>query len=287
MVAVITGYITYAKATVGYGDLLARQRPVPSKQLHYGPQPDQFGELWLPEGKVAHPVVVMIHGGCWQAALPGVELMAYIAEDLRKSGIAVWNIEYRRLGTDGAGYPGTFLDTANGIDYLRQIADTYKLDISRLVVMGHSAGGHLALWAAARNRIAADSQLYTQHPLPIKLVITLAGINNLAAYRNNGPRACGGPRTIDLLVGAGAREEPYTDTSPVAMLPIGVKQIIVSGDLDSIVPAKFGNAYGAAAQAAGDKVSVMNLKNAGHFELIDPTSDAWGRIKAEIVAALK
>jgi acetyl esterase/lipase len=283
---VIIGCPLLQASPISFSDLLRRERPVATQHIAYGKQPAQFGELWLPEGPGPHPVLVMIHGGCWQAALPGVELMAYIAEDMSRSGFAVWNLEYRRLGTPGAGYPGTFLDIADGMDYLRILKETYALDLSHVVVTGHSAGGQLALWAAGRNRLKQSSALYRENPLPVQGVVTLAGINDLAAYSADGPSACGGPRTIAQLVGREQRVEHdvYADTSPAAMLPLQVKQAIISGDLDPIVPARFGTAYAAKAKAAGDNVEVLTLKDAGHFELIDPASAAWAEIKKILLA---
>jgi hypothetical protein len=114
---------------ISFMDLLARPRPAATARIHYGNAPSQFADLWLPDGNGPHPVVAMLHGGCWRADLPGVDLMAYAADDLRRRGIAVWNIEYRRLGEAGGGYPGTFEDVAAAVDWLRKIADANKLDL--------------------------------------------------------------------------------------------------------------------------------------------------------------
>jgi acetyl esterase/lipase len=264
-----------------FADLLGRGAPVATKKIAYGSDPDQFAELWLPAGRGPFPTVVMIHGGCWQESLPGVVLMSYLAEDMRKQGYAVWNIEYRRLGAKGAGYPGTFLDIASGVDYLRQIHQMYNLDISHPFIIGHSAGGQLALWVAARSKFKSTSLFYSANPFSFQAVITLAGINDLRAYRDNGPMACGGPGTIDQLIGAANRsnEDPYLNTSPAAMLPLKVQQVIISGAQDPIVPSHFGRDYAALAKASGDDVRVVEIENAGHFELIDPQSDAWKKIK--------
>lgn len=274
---------------VDFAELLARDRPTTPYHLHYGNEPDQFGELWLPATSELHPVVVMIHGGCWQENLPGLELMDYIADDLRRNNIAVWNIEYRRLGVRGAGYPGTFLDIGNGVDYLRQIAETYKLDLSQVVFLGHSAGGHLALWAAARHRLPPKSALYINNPLAVKAVVSLAGISDLATYHDTGPEACGGPSTIDHLISAPGHTGSiaYSDTSPASLLPLGVEQLVASGELDPIVPARFGGLYGNAAQQAGDNVDITNIPYTGHFEFIDPKSKAWAQIKSYLLDRLR
>jgi len=275
-------------APISFSDLLGRPRPAATRVLRYGPAKEEFGELFLPAGKGPHRAVVTIHGGCWLAELPGVELMDPVAADLQMRGFAVWNVEYRRVGSAGGGYPGTFLDIAGGIDALKTIAPANNLDLRKLVIVGHSAGGQLALWAAARAHLPKTSVLYATDPLAIAGVVSLAGIDDLPAYRANGPSACGGPDTIDGLIGpaAAAHRDVYADTSPAALLPIGVRQVIVSGGLDPIVPAAFARDYAAKARASGDDVREIEIPDAGHFELIDPTSQAWREI-APLIEALE
>ncbi len=260
-----------------YKDILARKSALADRRIAYGADPLQFGELWLPSRARRARVVVMIHGGCWQAALPGLELMNGLAEDLRRRGYAVWNIEYRRLGHPGGGYPGTFEDVGRAIDFLRVISRTDHLDLGHVVVLGHSAGGHLALWAAGRTRLPFDSPLRKHSALRIGGVVTLAGINDLEAYRAAGPDACGGPTTIDQLTGAERRPAgtAFSDTSPVELLPIGTRQTIVSGALDPIVPPAFGADYVRKARLRGDPVAELDFPHAGHFELIDATAPEW------------
>lgn len=271
---------------VTFRQLMERPRARADRRVAYGPGPLQFGELWLPEGRGPHPVVVLIHGGCWRADLPGLELTDYMAEDLRRSGAAVWNLEYRRLGHDGGGYPGTFEDVAKGVDHLRTLARPNRLDLRRVVFAGHSAGGHLALWAAMRPNLPRTSPLHEARPLGPRAVVTLAGINDLEAYRATGPDACGGPETIDRLVGAPGRAAPFADTSPAVLRPTRTPQAVVSGALDPIVPSRFGRDYATAAAGAGARVRAVELAGAGHFELIDPTSAVWPRVKAEITTPL-
>src|SRR6266516_7793120 len=127
-------------------------------RLSYGPETLQFGELHLPTGSGPFPTVILIHGGFWRNPY-GYTLMTSLAEDLAARGIAVWNIDYRRIGDIGGGWPNTFLDVAKATDFLRSLAPTYALDINRVVTVGHSAGGHLALWLAARPHIPRDSIL--------------------------------------------------------------------------------------------------------------------------------
>lgn len=273
-------------APIGFLDLMARPRQAPDARIAYGEDALQFGELWLPGGPGPHPLVVMIHGGCWRADLPGLELMDYACADLRGHGLAVWNIEYRRIGHDGGGYPGTFQDVARAVDHARALAAPHGLDLSRVVLSGHSAGGHLATWALARPRLATSSPLACADPLPVRGAVPLAGIIDLVAYHRDGPDECGGPGVIEALVDAARGGEVYADTSPPRLLPLGARQVVISGALDHIVPSRFAGAYAAAARAAGDPVTAIDFEDAGHFELIDPTSDAWPAIRGEIIALL-
>src|SRR4051812_34587335 len=131
-------------------DLLQRPRPEPDAMVHYGPGSLQIADVWVPKGGKRHPVVLMVHGGCWQSDVADRRIMNWIADDLRKRGIAVWNIDYRGVDRDGGGYPGTFADVAAAADALQAHAAEYRLDTSYVIAVGHSAGGHLALWLAAR-----------------------------------------------------------------------------------------------------------------------------------------
>ena len=283
LLAVVCSLSNAAAAPESYRDLLSRERAKPAAVVAYGTAPHQFGELWLPSGRGPFPTVVLIHGGCWLANLPGTELMAYMAADLQARGYAVWSIDYRRIGEAGGGYPGTFRDTASALDKLKAIAPARKLDLSHLVAVGHSAGAQLALWAAARGKLAKESPIGSVDPIAIKGVVSLAGIDDLKAYRSDGPEACGGPETIDALIGEALRNgNAYADTSPAALLPLGVPQAVISGALDPIVPPKFGWDYAMAAASAGDQVRELTLQDAGHFELIDPASAAWAKVRTEI-----
>lgn len=275
-------------APVSFSQLLARPRQAATRRIAYGPAGSQFGELWMPRGGGSHRVVVLVHGGCWQKDF-GLDLMDLAADDLRQRGLAVWNIEYRRLGEVGGGYPGTFLDVGLAVDELKSLAPRYNLDLRHVVLVGHSSGGQLALWAAARHRLDKSGPLYTAHPLPVAGVVTLAGIDDLLSYRRVGPEACGGAATINALIGAGRRtkEDPFADTSPAALVPIGAPQTVISGALDLIVPPIFGADYAAKAAAAHDAVRLITIPDAGHFELIDPQAPAWTTIQETIVGMVK
>ena len=168
---------------------------LPSKpataRVAYGQDSLQFGDLRLPEGRGPFPVVVMIHGGCWVHRLASLQNTAALSDALRDAGVATWNVEYRRYDNPGGGWPGTMRDIGDAVDSLRGLAKTYPLDLGRVVVAGHSAGGHLALWAAARKRLPKDSPLYVKDPLPVHAAVALGGPGDLRDFMTYGQRSCG------------------------------------------------------------------------------------------------
>jgi acetyl esterase/lipase len=169
-------------------DDLLRLPVTDATRIAYGTGTLQFGELRVPAGRGPHPVVIIVHGGCWVAKLGklddravALDLLRPIAADLTANGFATWNLEYRRLGNDGGGWPGTFQDIAAGADHLRRIAAKNQLDLTHVVAIGHSAGGHLALWLAARPKLPKSSELYVKDPLLLKGVVDLDGPGDLKA----------------------------------------------------------------------------------------------------------
>ena len=238
-------------------------------RIAYGPAPAQVVDLFLPQGRGPHPVVVLIHGGCYLAEYQGLPQTSGIAGDLARRGYAVWNVEYRKLGEPGAGYPGTFQDVAEAVDRIRLEAPTYSLDTRRVVAMGHSAGGHLALWAAARPRLPKASPLWRADPLPIRAVISLAGLGDVTAHGDVFARACG--PSLPQVVGAA----PYADTSPAALLPTGTRTVMVHGAFDHVMPPFTGRAYVETMRNAGDSADVVVIQDAGHFDVVIPTTGAW------------
>jgi acetyl esterase/lipase len=270
-----------AERPIRFAALMERDRPSADHRIAYRPGEHQFGELWLPEGPGPFPLVIMIHGGCWLASLPGLELQDLTSADLRARDLAVWNLEYARIGHDTGGWPGTFLDVAAGVDQARVLANDYAIDLDRIVLVGHSAGGHLAVWAAARHRIE-DGPLAAEAPLPVAGVVSLAGILDLEAFAADGPGRCGEPETVTTLAGPDRGADAYADTSPARLLPLGVPQVVVSGELDAIIPPAFGTGYAQAAITEGDAVREIILPDAGHFELIDPSAPAWRVVVGEI-----
>ena len=193
-------------------------------------------------------------------------------------GAAVWSIEYRRLGHGGGGWPGTFRDVALGLDHLRALAPAHSLDLGRIVAVGHSAGGHLALWLSARRKLAPSSELFVAEPLAVTGVVSLAGIADLRTYAL-GARRCNAS-VLPLLGGEVARvAERCAETSPLELVPLGVPLRIVHGALDAIVPMAQSEALAAAEQARGGDTVLDVLPQAGHFDLIAPFADAWRSVE--------
>jgi acetyl esterase/lipase len=277
-------------------DLLERARPEPTATIDYGDKGMQRVDLWLPAGKGPHPTVLMVHGGCWQTDIADRRIMNWIAEDLRKRGIAVWNIDYRGVDREGGGYPGTFADAAAAADALRVHASAYDLDLDPLVATGHSAGGHLALWLAARRApkasasnplIPRGSPLLSPDPLRIDTVVSLGGLPDLELAAVPPGSGCG-TEIIEKLVGPptlGSRNV-YADTSVPRLAPLGVKQVLINGRQDRIIPTAYATDYERKMRAAGDSVRVRMIEDTGHVELIAPETAAWAATVEEIERAL-
>lgn len=252
-------------------------------RIAYGKDPSQFADLRIPSTPGLHPVAILIHGGCWKADYATLRDMAPIADALKAEGIATWNIEYRRLPQPGSGWPGTYEDVARGTDYLRQIAQKHQLDLGRVVVVGHSAGGHLALWAASRERLPPTSALYIRDPLAIRGVVDLAGPGDMATEIAVEVGACQS-RVVEQFLGGSPADVPerYAQVSASKMLPLGVPQVLVWGDHDNLRPMWLAEKYAKAATTAGDSVDLIIVPGLGHFEVASPYSSAWPKVRDAI-----
>jgi acetyl esterase/lipase len=240
----------------------------------YGPHPSQVAELFVPEGRGPFPVVVLIHGGFWRIPFDR-ELMEPLAEDLADRGFATWNIDYRRVGDGGGGdsWRVTLDDVAASLDQLGALSAQFPLDTDRTALVGHSAGGHLALWLSSEFQVAA--------------VVAQAGVANLYDAANErlgvgSPREGLGvldvPATVEFLGGT-PDEVPdrYAATSPSALLPLETPILLVHGGEDDRVPVSQSRNFAEAAREAGDEVEVAEFAAMGHFEVLDPKHESWGR----------
>ncbi len=256
--------------------------PPADRRLPYGADPLQFGELRLPGRPGPHPVAIVIHGGFWRAAYDLVHI-GHLAAALTAAGVATWNVEYRRIGDPGGGWPGTFADVAAAADCLRAIAPVHHLDLTRVVTVGHSAGGHLALWLAARGRIPAGHPLSTPDPLPVARAVGLAAVSDLRMCWEL--RLSNGVAEAFLGGSPDAVPERYAVASPAALLPLGVPQVLIHGTEDDTVPFAMSAVYRDTAVALHDPVTLIPLPGLDHFAVIDPESAAWPVVRGAVVGA--
>lgn len=272
-----------ARSPMTSRELLALPQPPADRTYAYGAAPQQVAELRLPKGRGPHPAIVLVHGGCWQAPW-GFDHVRSLAAALTAEGWATWSLEYRRVGDPGGGWPGTLEDVGRGADHLREAAAEHPVDVDRVVAVGHSAGGQLALWLAARARLPEASPLRGPRPLALRGVVSLAGITDLRTGAADG--VCGD--AIPQLLGGPPRDHPdrVRDASPVERLPLGLPVLLVCGALDAVVPMAQARAYATAAARAGDSVALEVVEGVGHFELVDPASPAWPAVRAAVRALL-
>jgi acetyl esterase/lipase len=224
----------------------------------------------MPEGSGPHPVALVIHGGCWRAYWQ-LDLMDELCRDLASQGIAAWNIEYRRLG-QGGGWPMSLIDVGAATDLLDLLSARHPLDLSRLVAVGHSAGGHLALWTAARHRLPSGAP-GSDPVVRVSSVLVLAGISDL----HEGFRQGTCDHAVYELLGGPLDSVPdrYAHASPAELLPLGVPQVLVHGSADEDVDPSITDLYAERARASGDQIDEIRLSGFDHFDVINPKSPIW------------
>ena len=228
-----------------------------------------MGDLYLPVNPRAQ-VICLLHGGFWRMPY-GRDHIAPIIPSLVSRGFAVWNLEYRRVPSAGAGWPGTLQDVGRGIDHLAALsAGGEPIDLDHVTVVGHSAGGHLALWSAlAAGRTGRDFQ-----PVRVK-VSAAAGLAPVADLAAASVLHCGNAAVESFLGGPpGFFAERYRTSSPAAMLPLGVRHVVIHGTRDADVPVEMSRGYAAAARSAGDEFQFVELPATGHMDFVDPDSEA-------------
>ena len=255
-------------------DLSSFGNPPADKRFTYGEDKFQFADLRVPDGPGPHPVIILIHGGCWLSQHDIVHA-GKLAQALADNGIATWTLEYRRVGNEGGGWPGTFQDIAKGADDLLKVAKENNLDTSRVIVSGHSAGAHLALWLAARKDFKNNSIFSSTNKVQLKGVLALAPVPDLALAHKKG--VCG--NVINKLMHGSPAEQPerYAMASIPELLPIGIPQTLVVGRFDKSWY-EAGQHYYQQALAAKDEVRLIEATESAHFEMIDPDSSTWPMI---------
>jgi len=237
----------------------------------YGPDPDQYAELTLPS-ETPLGVVVVIHGGFWRAAYD-VSLGRDLACDLAGRGWAAYNIEYRRVGK-GGGWPATLQDVSDAVEHLA----TLDLDLSTVVAIGHSAGGHLATWAAGRSNLP-ESAPGSSPQVRVTGVVSQAGVLSL---RTGAAAGVGGTAIADLLGGTpGQVPQRYDCSDPIGQVPLHVPVVCVHGHDDDSVPFAQSEEYVEAAEATGAAVELVQC-DGGHMAHIDPTSSAWAAVVSRL-----
>lgn len=270
------------------------------RTIAYGPEPSQVGELYLPPNPGPHPVVVLVHGGYWTAMVDRREVTR-LADDLVGRGYAVWNIEYRRIGEPGGGWPGTLQDVADAVDAVADLDP--DLDTDQVIVAGHSAGGHLAVWTAHRTALPEGAPGANPRITPVGAV-SLAGILDLTAADAAGlgselsdpgaepPQGAPpevwsavaaetGEGVVRLLLGGRSADVPdrYAVASPKELPDAGVPMLIVHGAADDLVPPAYSRSYADAAIANGAPVRYVELPVTDHFDVIDPDGAAWAAVR--------
>jgi dipeptidyl aminopeptidase/acylaminoacyl peptidase len=225
----------------------------PARRVTYGADRDQNAELFLPAGDGPFPLVVVLHGGWWQARRTRTKLYTRpLAADLVAHGFAVLNAEYRRVGA-GGGWPATFDDARAVVSLARE-----QPEAARVAVLGHSAGGHLALYSAAEDGVDA--------------VVALAAPRDLEVRP--------GPEVLALMGGApDAVPDRYASGSPIRRVPLGVPALLVHGTRDDVVPPRRSRDFATAARAAGDDVTLVE-PDADHRQVVDPRHPAWKPVPA-------
>lgn len=266
-------------------DILSRPVLTPDHRIHYGAGPSQFGDLWIPQtqSKSLVPLVVFFHGGWWKSEYD-LGYAGYLCAALKQDGIATWSVEYRRVGETGGGWPTTFTDAAAGFDFAVTLAKSYPLDLTRVITMGHSAGGHLAFWVAGRHHIETQSEIYQPRPqVPLRGAIALAGAVDLRltidlsgyysfAHDKQEVYALMGGKPGDL-------PERYKAGNPGDLLPFQVPQLLIQGTADDQIPAELPSRWAEMSRRRGGQVTVSILPSADHFDVVDPESKAWGTVR--------
>jgi len=252
-------------------------------KISYGQDPMQYGELSLPEGDGPFPVVTFLHAGCWRSSEAMINSYRAMAAAMLEQGVAAWNMQYRGATSPGGGWPGTWLDIANGFDALEEIAQSYPIDLQKAIVVGHSSGGHYGAWLAMRSQLPPNSEIYVKPKVnPMALVMADAYINPLLidSIGDTGEIYCGEP-LLEKLVGGPVEDNinNFLQISPLEWLPWGIPQdfIVSTYRYPLSLPRELAQGktsmrkmpdYPALAVLAGDEINVRLISNEGHGNFV-------------------
>jgi acetyl esterase/lipase len=264
--------------------ILGRPSPPFDAGIRYGDDFSQFAELRFPKGEGPFPLLFVVHGGFWQSRYD-LSHIGHLCAALTSQEVITCSIEYRRIGNPGGGWPGTFQDISRATcNILQTMSQDPRYDRTRTAILGHSAGGHLALWLAGSHRISKDSPLYSDKRQVVRSAVSLAGVSDLGlAWRQKLGRGI-----VTQLMGGTPEEYPdrYSAGSPIELLPTGARQVLVHGAADDTVPVSQSEAFVQRAKKLGDRSILVKLDRIGHYELIDPESEAWPSVAAAVRSVL-
>ncbi len=244
-------------------DIFEIPAPAADRRIPYGPEALHFGDLRSPAGDGPYPLLIFIHGGFWRSRR-NLEYAGHLCAALAERGVATWNIEYRRVGDPGGGFPGTLDDVLRACRFIDKLAQSYTFDMTHVTVAGHSAGGQLALWLAA------------QEYLPLRRAISLAGVTDL---RHGFERHLGDGAIQDFMGGPPTLiDAAYRLASPIELLPIRTPQLMIHGTIDDVVPIELSDRFAAASK----NCEVLRLEGADHLDIVDPRSPYWPAVIEEL-----